>query len=143
MFQQTMTKLLMNLTIATLLTSTSVIPLSGCADPSALITGTATYRERIALPPGTVFEAVLLDVSLADTIARQMGSVTIEDPGNVPIQFKIPYDPAAIKEGHSYSVRGRILLGDKLLFTTDTHYPVITRGNGQEVDLLLRLIAVP
>jgi uncharacterized lipoprotein YbaY len=32
------------------------------------IQGTATYRERMAMPPAAVFEAALEDVSRADTI---------------------------------------------------------------------------
>ena len=34
-----------------------------------VIEGTATYRERMALPPGAVFEATLEDVSRADAPA--------------------------------------------------------------------------
>jgi putative lipoprotein len=34
-------------------------------------------------------------------------------------------------------VRARIIEGERLLFTTDTAYPVLTSGNGSEVELLL------
>ena len=37
---------------------------------SAQVKGTATYRERIALPPEAVFEATLEDVSKADAESR-------------------------------------------------------------------------
>ena len=34
-----------------------------------MIKGTATYRERMALPPGAMFEATIEDVSRADAAA--------------------------------------------------------------------------
>jgi copper homeostasis protein (lipoprotein) len=40
--------------------------------------GTAAYRERIALPPDAVFEAVLLDVSRADAPASVLGRATTD-----------------------------------------------------------------
>ena len=60
------------------------------------VTGTASYRERIALPPGAVFEAVLEDVSVADAPASELGRATVADPGNPPFDFDIAYDPADI-----------------------------------------------
>jgi putative lipoprotein len=59
------------------------------------VTGTVTYRERIAMPRGAVVEMTLEDVARLDAPAEVLGRVTIEDPGNVPIEFAIPYDPAA------------------------------------------------
>ena len=67
------------------------------AAAQAHVTGTASYRERIALPPGAVFEAVLEDVSLADAPAVELGRATIADPGSPPFAFDIAYDPAAIR----------------------------------------------
>ena len=107
----------------------------------AQVKGTATYRERIALTPGAVFEAMLEDVSKADAPAVVIGSVRIDKPGQVPIRFEIPYDPAPIDHSHSYSVRARILVDQRLLFTTDQTYPVLTRGHGNEVQIMLRMVA--
>ncbi|MCK5377272.1 MAG: YbaY family lipoprotein [Acidobacteria bacterium] len=114
----------------------------GCASASTADTvrGTAMYRERIALPPGAVLEVSLQDVSLADAPARELGSVRIEDPGNPPFEFEIAYDPEAIDERFTYAVRATIRGDGKLLFTTDTHYPVLTRGTGNEVELMLRRV---
>jgi len=102
-----------------------------------VVSGQASYRERIALPPDAVFEATLEDVSRPGAMAEVLGSVRIEKAGPVPIRFEIPYDPAKIDERHSYAVRARILRGDRLLFTTDTVHPVLTRGAGTSVELLL------
>lgn len=77
------------------------------------IEGTAAYRERIALPPNAEFEAVLQDVSRA-------------------------IDPA-----RTYAVRATIRVDGKPWFTTDTAYPVLTRGGGRTVDIVLKRVAEP
>jgi uncharacterized lipoprotein YbaY/uncharacterized lipoprotein NlpE involved in copper resistance len=102
------------------------------------VQGTATYRERLALPPDAVFEATLEDVSKADAPAAVMGQARIERPGNPPIRFAIMYEPTHIHPSHRYVVRARILVGERLFFITDRSYPVLTGGQGNEVALLLR-----
>jgi uncharacterized lipoprotein YbaY len=112
--------------------------LSWAGQASGQVRGTATYRERLALPPEAVFEATLEDVSKADTPAEVIGRARIERPGNPPIRFEIIYDPAHINPSHRYVVRARILVGGRLFFITDQSYPVLTGGQGNEVALLLR-----
>jgi copper homeostasis protein (lipoprotein) len=107
------------------------------------VKGTATYRERMALPDSALFEAVLEDVSRADAAAEVIARTRIEHPGNPPIRFEIMYEPTKIEQNHDYSVRARITDGERLVFTTVQNYPVLTRGNGNEVNLLLSLAAVP
>ena len=107
---------------------------------TAKVSGSATYRERIALPPGAIFEAVLEDVSLADVAAKRMGEVRIRSIDGVPVQFEISYDPGRIDARFSYSVRASIRVDGRLWATTDQHYPVLTRSSGTDVQLLLRLI---
>ena len=101
------------------------------------VTGTLTYRERMALPPGAIAEVWLLDTSLADVAAVEIAYQKIEDPGNPPISFALEYDAQQIREGMQYSVRATIRDAGRLLFTSDTHYPVLTRGAGNTADLVL------
>ena len=101
------------------------------------VTGTLTYRERMALPPGAVAEVWLLDTSLADAPAVEIAYQRIESPGNPPIPFVLSYDPKDIRESMQYSVRATIRHVDQLLFSSDTHHPVLTRGAGNTADLLL------
>ena len=82
---------------------------------------------------------MLEDVSKADAPAM-VGSVRIDKPGQVPIRFEIPFDPARIDQSRSYSVRARIMVGQQLLFTTDEAYPVLTRGHDNEVQIMLRMV---
>ena len=110
------------------------------AESDAIISGTAFYRERVVLPPGAVFEVVLEDVSRMDVAAEELGRTRQESPGVPPFEFQVLFDPAQVSESHSYAVRARITVDEKLLFTTDQFYPVLTRGHGAEVELLLRQV---
>ena len=102
------------------------------------IQGTATYRERMALPPSAVFEATLEDVSRADAAAETITRTQVASPGNPPIKFTLAYEPAKILANHRYVVRARILVDGKPLFTSDTATPVITGGGPTSVSLMLR-----
>ncbi|WP_170758622.1 YbaY family lipoprotein [Ruegeria lacuscaerulensis] len=100
------------------------------------IEGTATYRERIAVPPDATLYVQLQDVSRSDapsvTLAAKRYALT-----SVPAQFDLSYDEALIQDGMRYVVRGSVFQGEKLLFTTDTAYPVLTDGSGNTADLVL------
>lgn len=110
--------------IAAAVIATSASPLF-----AATVTGTAFYRERIALPPDAVFEATLQDVSLADAAAKVIGRTSYTSGGTMPFAFTISYDDKVIQPGHTYAVRATIRHQDSLLFTTDTHVPAFdTQG---------------
>jgi uncharacterized lipoprotein YbaY/heat shock protein HslJ/uncharacterized lipoprotein NlpE involved in copper resistance len=112
-------------------------------EAQSAVTGTATYRERMALPPSAVLEVVVADVSRADAPAEPIGSTRIENPGTPPFAFSVPYDPMRIIDSHTYAVRARIVVGDLLLFTTDQAYWVISRGRPTTADLLLQRVSAP
>ena len=107
---------------------------------TAQVTGTLMYRERIALPPGSIAEVWLLDTSLADVPAKEIAYQKIEGPGSPPIPFVLDYDPHEIRERMQYGVRATIRHADQLLFTSDSHYPVLTRGAGNTADLMLIMV---
>lgn len=107
----------------------------------ATVTGTVTYRQRIALPADAVVRVQLLDVSLMDTSARLLGEQVIQPEHSVPIPFVIEYDPGQVDERMSYSVSASIRSGARLLFVSDVNYPVLTRGNSNRVDLVLKMIS--
>jgi len=88
------------------------------------LTGEATYRERIALPPNAVLSVELADVSLADAPATVIGQRKIVPAGQVPIKFEIGFDPTAIKPGRTYALQARITVDGRLLFITDTRHQV-------------------
>ena len=108
-------------------------------DTSAIsrVTGTITYRERIALPPDSVVEVRLSDVSEADAPSITISEQVIENPGQVPIDFEIEYEPAEIDERSTYSIQVRIIAGGELAFINDTAYDVITRSIPDHVEMVL------
>jgi len=124
-----------------------LLALSSCAQfdaQSARVTGTVTYRERIALPPSAVVKVQLVDVSRADAPAVVLGEQLISAEGRqVPFAFEIAYDPKRIEDRFTYAVQARIEVDGQLRFINDQRYPVLTRGAGQHVDLLLRAVGAP
>ncbi len=107
---------------------------------AATLSGIASYRERISLPPDAVFEAVLIDAAKADAPARELGRVRLQPAGQPPFRFSIPYRQSDVKPGGRYTVRATVRQGTRLLFTTDTFTPVLTGGPLQPLNL--RMVAV-
>ncbi len=121
----------------------AVAALSG-GKGTASVTGTVIYRERIALEPDAVVEVQIQDVSWQDVAATVMGEQVIRNAGQVPIRYEVAYDPKAIQDNHTYSVRARIEDGSgNLLFTSTQTYPVITRGAPtKDVQILVERVSV-
>ena len=133
--------------LKTLAVASLTLLLAACqatkAEPTATVRGEATYRERIAVPPGTQLEVLLLDVSRADAPSQTISGVTLSDIGQPPYPFEIAYRPDQIVSSHQYVVRARLMHEGRLLFTTDQAYPVITRGHPNEVQLMLKRVGAP
>lgn len=102
------------------------------------IAGTVTYRERIALQPGSTVRVVLEDVSRADVPTALVAETSIRTERQVPIPFTLEYDPAGIDTAHVYTVRAEIRGPEGAARWRSTgHYPVVTQGNPNEVDILV------
>lgn len=121
--------------LAVVLSALAVLPGLALAE-TATISGAAGYRERIALAPGAVLEISLQDVSRADAAAPVLSSQRFAMSG-VPHAFRLNYDPDLIDERLSYSVSAKILVDEQVLFRTTSHNAVLTRGAGDELDLML------
>lgn len=104
------------------------------------ISGQALYLDRIALPQNAVFKATLEDVSLMDAPSVTLGSVTVSPAGQVPIPFEIIYNRDDIKKGHSYSVRGKITVDEKLIYITDTSSFVLNGKDDSHIKLMMKRI---
>ena len=116
-------------------------PMSVPAETS--VTGTLNYREMVALTPDAIAVIKLLDTSLADVAATEIASQSISNPGQVPIKFELPYPSTKIEPGRTYTVRGDIFDRGQRLFTTDTAYRVLARGQDNSAELMLIRIADP
>ncbi len=103
-----------------------------------VISGTVTYRQRSALPSTAALIVRLVDVSRQDVSSTTISEQRIETAGKqVPFQFDFAYDRSKIDERNRYAVQAEIRDAGKLLFITDTSYPVITQGNPRTVDITL------
>ena len=92
----------------------------------ASISGTVSYRLRIALTPEAEVQVELRDVSRQDGEAPLIVKRVIEKPGQFPIAFSLEYDPSLIDPGHTYAVSARITDRGQLQFVTDARVPVLT-----------------
>ena len=118
-----------------------IVPVVAQGSAPGAVVGTVAYRQRVALPPDAMVEVQLQDTTRADAAARTIGQATIPTRGaQVPIPFRVEYDPASIDPSHSYSVRANINVGGKLLFSSPTMYPVLTRGAGNEAAIEVYMI---
>jgi uncharacterized lipoprotein YbaY/heat shock protein HslJ len=101
------------------------------------VTGSLQFSDQAALSSTAAATITLQDVSLADAPAVVVAQKQITDPGPSPIDYQLVYDLSVIDELRTYSVRAQIHDRGQLLFTSDTHAPVLTLGAGPRADLAL------
>jgi putative lipoprotein len=128
---------ILNLASAAALAAMLVLTTGTAMAELSTIEGSASYRERIALRPGAVLEVELLDVSRADAPAERLASIRVKAQGQAPIPFTLHYDPAMIEQNRTYAVTAKLILQGKIVFRSDTVHPVLTRGAGNTVEILM------
>ncbi len=103
------------------------------------IQGNVTYRERIALPDDAKVTVTLEDVSLADAPAEVLSRQTfLTDGKQPPFAYQLSYQSDQIEPNHRYIVSARIEgQNGKLLFVSDTAYPVLTNAAKTETQDIL------
>ncbi|MEQ1604530.1 MAG: YbaY family lipoprotein [Pyrinomonadaceae bacterium] len=103
-----------------------------------VVSGTVTYRQRIALPATAVLTVKLVDVPRADASAITIVEQRVDTAGKqVPFSFDMAYDRTKIVERNRYAVQAEIRDNGRLIYITDTSYPVITQGNPKNVEINL------
>jgi putative lipoprotein len=112
-------------------------PEAPVADGAPIIRGSVFYRERIAMPEGSVVTVRLLDTSRAGAAAEVIGEHVIEEPPNVPVAFEIGYEPDAIDASHSYAVAAQIAVNGQVTWRSTIHHPVLTRGAGHSAVVMV------
>jgi putative lipoprotein len=143
------------LTLATLAATAALVGITaaGCSlvpralgggdgDPTRVtVVGTATYRERITLPPNALFEATLEDVSRgADAPATVLATSRIFPADELPpYRYSLSAARSELPATARLVVRARITVEGRLWFTNAQDYPVqVDRGGRQTIDVLLR-----
>ena len=127
----------------------SLVPLAlavaaGCASPAspAQVTGSVSYRERIALPAGGRLRVTLLDVSLIDQPARVVAERELEARGQVPIPFALEVERARIDPDRRYALHAELSAAEGgLRWATPTAVPVLTRGAPSAVEIVVARVA--
>ncbi len=114
------------------------------AAPKAELSGTATYRERIALSPNAVFEATLEDASRSDAPPVEIAHVREAQPSRVPIAFTIRYDARRVNRGGRYNVRATISERGQVRWNGVTSYRMRGgRGHESRVSILMHRMREP
>ncbi|TKG01549.1 YbaY family lipoprotein, partial [Vibrio lentus] len=75
------------------------------AENAQVISGTVSYRERIALPENAVVTVTLEDISLADAPSTVIATQEFTTDGKqVPFAFELSYDNNKIQPNHRYNM---------------------------------------
>jgi len=115
---------------------------TGTADVNAhynsVLTGTITYIQRIALPRDATVVVTLVDLSGGSASKAVIAERQFEAARQVPISFELPYDSSRIVGGHLYGVWAQIMVDGALWFINEQPEPVLTRGNPDTAQVLVR-----
>ena len=99
----------------------------GCASGNS-VSGEVRFHRDVDLPDGATVTVVLLDTTLIDAPAVELGRDVIEDVERLPVRFSIEYDRSEIDERNEYALQASVELGDELLYINDTVHTVLTRA---------------
>ncbi|MBS1705398.1 MAG: META domain-containing protein [Armatimonadetes bacterium] len=120
----------------------SIVPSLVLGAAPTTLTGTATYRERIALVPESELRVYLDEVigkrttTLSEIVLKLNGK-------QVPIDFAVPYILKSSKTQAKYHVRAEIWSEGSLRFETRDSVPVISNGKRSVNLILTRSAAQP
>ena len=114
------------------------LSLAGCSSDGGLVrpdrpvmTGTVSYRARIALPSTAVLTIRLLDITRTDAPAVIMAERSISNPGNPPMKFELPYPYGGITAKRRYVIEARIEVEGRMrFFSMDAH--IVTPENASQ-----------
>lgn len=141
-----------NLKNASLLLGGLTTALALCVSPAAhaqaqpakdfvTVSGSASYLQRIAMPPNAVLKVQVQDVSRADAPAQVLAESTeVFGRRQVPLAYSVSVPRSAIDPRMRYAVRATISVDGQMQFTTTRSYPVLTRGAVNKVNLVLAAV---
>lgn len=102
-----------------------------------MLFGTVTYRQRMALAPGSVVE-VRVEGGASGSPAVVLGSTRIETTGQVPISFQVELRTGNVGAPSEYAVSARISGPDgRPLFVSAEPHRVPMDAMNELIDLVL------
>lgn len=127
-----------------LLACLAPIALAGCFSPpgtvpsSPFVTGSVTYRERIALTPDAVVEVKVLGGHGGTVLA----SSRTTDPVQVPVAFAIPVASGNVGSDGKVAISATITDRGRLMWTTPEPVPfTLGRGDSDVGTITLKAVA--
>ncbi len=99
------------------------------------VSGEVRFHREVDLPDGATVTVTLLDTSLADASAVELGAVVIEDAESLPVAFSIEYDAAEVDSRAEITLQARVEVDGELLYINDTVHPVLTGGHPRSSDV--------
>jgi len=102
------------------------------------VSGTVSYRQRIALPPDALTTVTLQDVARQDVAATTLAT-TESTGGQVPIPYVLEVDRASIPSHATLAVRATIQARGELLWTTDTAH-LVDHSAGDVSDVVIPVV---
>ena len=106
--------------------------------PAGTVEGEVISLERSGIHPLAKIVIQLHDLSVfAGVEPKLMAETTIDRPAVFPIPFQLPYPADTLVADHDYSLSARLMVGNDVLFKTDTRYPVLTRDAPSRIQLVL------
>lgn len=121
------------------------LPLPAMAQ-SRVISGSVTYRERMALPPSATLDVRVVDLGDAGETAATIASTTLSDIGQVPVAFEIEVtDASSAGDGGTLALSVSIEDDGEVLFSMAEPMPlgeedevgeiVLTRDGGVQTGM--------
>ena len=101
------------------------------------ITGTAMFRERIAVPSGARLDVRLIQERQGRSPSRVIASESVPLRGRVPVPFSISFNQRDIVRSASHVLEAEIVSDGRSMFSTPSPVRVLTGPGSENVDLLL------
>ena len=118
-----------------------VVGVAGCAskqkapDPTDSVSGVIMAPAHTKLSPAAVAYVRLADVSrghvMSETVVQE--KVTVAEDGTIP--FTLVFKEKQIDPRHKYAVDARIVDKNRVIVIGGKHYPVLTKGNPDTVEM--------
>jgi hypothetical protein len=89
--------------------------------------------------PSDIIDVQLLDVSAQNSPPVVIAQKKINPTDQVPIPFKLAYNPAKINPAHQYSIQARVLRNGQPAFINRSPCFVITHGYANYADIIVEM----
>lgn len=109
--------------------------------PAIVVEGTASYRERMALPRGAELRVQILDVAKAP--AEVLAEQVVRSGWQVPMPFALRLPKETSFEGRRLAIAARLVLAHQTLFALREPLPVAGTDFLKPIELVLERAGTP